>query len=120
MSVLPDDCGEYSDFSSVPVPLQGSVSEMQALVIPGLYFDASRLDPSSPCLRRTYARWIVSVNNFHNTDVDLYVRLADPGTSEAAFPDVPPDDPDFDVIQGLAGVLLECLQFVVCGLVADP
>jgi hypothetical protein len=102
MPVLPDDCGEYADFSSVPVPLQGSVSEMQALVIPGLYFDGSLLDPSAPCLRRTYARWIVSVNNFHNTDVDLYVRLAEAGTSEPAFTDVPPDDPDFDVIQGLA------------------
>jgi hypothetical protein len=102
-SVLPDDCGEYADFASVPVPLQGSVSEMQALVIPGLYFDGSLLDPSSPCLRRTYARWIVFVNNFHNTDADLYVRLSEPGTSTPAFTDVPSDDPDFDVIQGLAG-----------------
>ncbi len=102
VAVLPDDCGEYADFASVPVPLQGSVSEMQALLIPGLYFDGSILDPSSPCLRRTYARWIVSVNNFHNTDADLYVRLAESGTSEPAFTDVLPDDPDFDVIQGLA------------------
>ncbi len=101
MPVLPDDCGEYADFAKVPFPLQGLVSEMQALVIPGLYFDGSLLDPSSPCLRRTYARWIVSVNNFHNTDLDLYVRV-DGTDRESAFTDVPSDDPDFDLIQGLA------------------
>jgi hypothetical protein len=101
MPVLPDDCGEYADFAKVPAPLQGPVSEMQALVIPGLYFDGSLLDPLSPCLRRTYARWIVSVNNFFNTDANLCIRLA-VETSGQTFADVPPTDPDFDVIQGLA------------------
>ena len=61
----------------------------------------STLDLSAPVLRREYVRWLVQVNNRLNPP-SRQVRLANPKTDQGTFADVPPTDPDFPAIQGLA------------------
>ncbi len=61
----------------------------------------SSLDLSAPVLRREYVRWLVRTNNRLNRP-SRQVRLANPQTDRGTFVDVPPSDPDFPEIQGLA------------------
>ena len=52
--------------------------------------------------RREYARWLVKTNNLLYANVNSkLIRLANP-QSKPVFSDVPNNDPDFMVIQGLA------------------
>lgn len=57
--------------------------------------------PSAPIKRREFIRWLVRANNAIFSDTpDKQVRLAESG--DATFVDVPPSDPDFKYIQGMA------------------
>lgn len=58
--------------------------------------------PNQPVTRREFARWLVAANNQLFSDRPSYrIRLAT-DTAQPAFQDVPPSDPDFAAIQGLA------------------
>ncbi|HEY9815269.1 MAG TPA: S-layer homology domain-containing protein [Candidatus Obscuribacterales bacterium] len=60
------------------------------------------LRPNQPVTRREFARWLVAANNQLFSDRPSYrIRLAT-DTAQPAFQDVPPSDPDFAAIQGLA------------------
>ncbi|MDJ0843378.1 S-layer homology domain-containing protein [Crocosphaera sp.] len=57
---------------------------------------------SSIINRRTYARWLVETyNKFHEDNPSKQIRLG-VNTAKAAFSDIPSNDPDFPIIQGLA------------------
>ncbi|MDJ0660160.1 MAG: S-layer homology domain-containing protein [Crocosphaera sp.] len=52
--------------------------------------------------RRTYGRWLVETyNKFHENNPTKQIRLG-VKTAQPAFSDVPSNDPDFAIIQGLA------------------
>lgn len=52
--------------------------------------------------RREYARWLFNANNrIYADNPGKQIRLAS-DTSQAAFSDVPKNDPDFAIVQGLA------------------
>lgn len=59
-------------------------------------------EPNAPITHREYARWLVETNNtIYGNRPAKKIRLGVP-TSPPAFTDVPPTDPDFPAIQGLA------------------
>jgi hypothetical protein len=61
-----------------------------------------RFQPNQAITRREFARWLVATNNalFRDRPSDR-LRLAAP-SAPPVFQDVPPGDPDFVIIQGLA------------------
>ena len=64
--------------------------------------DNKQLSPYETINRREYARWLVKTNNILYANVNSkLIRLANP-QSKPIFSDVPNNDPDFMVIQGLA------------------
>lgn len=59
-------------------------------------------EPNKIVTRREYARWLVAANNqIYASRQAKQIRLA-VESSEAAFSDIPKNDPDFSAIQGLA------------------
>lgn len=78
-------------------PNPSSLAELARLqIIP------ENLDPYKPITRREYARWLFKVNNllYANSNGKL-IRPANPN-SKPVFNDIPQNDPDFVIIQGLA------------------
>jgi hypothetical protein len=60
------------------------------------------IDPNAPITRREYLRWLVRANNrFYNNQPSLQIRSA---TADGIplFKDIPNNDPDYPIIQGLA------------------
>ncbi len=56
--------------------------------------------PHDPIKRRDYIRWLVKANNVYFKQGASRIRLAE--TAAATFVDVPPTDPDYKYIQGMA------------------
>jgi hypothetical protein len=86
-----------TDLSTVPEPLRASVQEVAALgILP------SNIDFNQAITRQEFAKWLVTANNqiFANNP-GKQIRLGTP-TSTPAFKDVPPSNPTFAEIQGLA------------------
>ncbi len=94
---------EFSDSNSIAEPLRQPIADLASLGILTPSPPASdRFNPSATLTRREYAKWLVSANNtLHENALGKQIRL---GTKDAkpAFRDVPTNDPDFAVIQGLA------------------
>lgn len=64
--------------------------------------DNQQFNPNQVVTRREYARWLLTANNlFYRDTPPNQIRLASP-TSQPAFADIPPNDADFPIIQGLA------------------
>lgn len=64
--------------------------------------ESAPFDPNGAISRRHFARWLVSAYNRFYADLpSRQIRLAN-GSGNAAFQDVPPSDPDYGAIQGLA------------------
>jgi len=62
----------------------------------------TQFEPNKIIGRREYARWLFTANNdIHATIPVQQIHLASQ-TARPAFQDVPPTDPDFPLIQGLA------------------
>lgn len=60
----------------------------------------SLFHPNEPILRRTYARWMFAANNAIVSDAGKMIHPAS-SADTATFSDLPKNDPDFGVIQGL-------------------
>nr|AQX44136.1 hypothetical protein [Apostasia odorata] len=62
------------------------------------------VQPGDLCVRREYARWLVSASSAlsRNPTSKVYPAMYVENVTELAFDDVTPEDPDFRSIQGLA------------------
>jgi hypothetical protein len=80
-------------------PVPSYVQDLQKITALDM---APDLDLAEPIKRREYARWLVRTNNYlFQNRPSRQVRLA-PVKELPTFADVPPTDPDFPEIQGLA------------------
>lgn len=102
----------FTDLNKAPQELRQYIQDLAALGVLSLEpstgsksTDSSTtnlFEPSKIISRREYARWLVAANNsLHANTPAQQIRGASP-TSQRAFQDVPPQDPDFSTIQGLA------------------
>jgi hypothetical protein len=77
-------------------------SSLEELVRLQIISSTDKLNPHQSITRREYARWLVKVNNLIYSDVNSkLIRLATPN-NKPVFTDIPTNDPDFAIIQGLA------------------
>jgi hypothetical protein len=94
------------DIDQAPVALQGYIRDLTQLGVinprPGQTENTYSLSPNSPITRREYVRWLVTANNrFYANQPSRQLRLAQPA-DPPFFSDIPANDPDFAIIQGLA------------------
>lgn len=92
----------FSDINQAPAELRPYISDLANLGVLKGADNAGEFKPNQTITRREYARWLVAANNALYTDIPAkQIRLAVEG-DRPAFQDVPPADPDFAAIQGLA------------------
>ncbi len=95
----------FSDLNQAPEQLRQGIKEIAALDILTPYLQEGEINnfvPNKPVTRRDYARWLVAANNrYYAQSPGKKIRLAT-SSSELAFQDIDPGDPDFGAIQGLA------------------
>ena len=95
----------FSDLNETPELLQEAVTEVAALDILNPHSEAEdkkKFAPNEPITRREYARWLVTANNkYYGQSPGKKIRVAS-HSSQLAFKDITTNDPDFDIIQGLA------------------
>ncbi len=108
--VAVDQSQVFPDLNKAPQDLRRYIEDLAALGVlplePGSQSKQSanttEFQPSKTISRREYARWLVAANNqIHANRQAQQIRGASE-TVQPAFQDVPPTDPDFSVIQGLA------------------
>lgn len=107
----PPDSPSFTDLDQAPQALRSAVKEVADLGVLALQPPTTQanppqsvatLEPNRVISRRQYARWLVAANNrIHRDRPAQQIRLA-VDTAQPAFRDVPRQDPDFAVIQGLA------------------
>lgn len=109
----PDSEVEQPYLEGVPADLQAYVQDLQAVDLLAIQVSsaassepAPKSEATSPfneaITRREYAQWLFQVHNALYID-EPGVRLrAGLASDEPVFQDVPPQDPDFGAIQGLA------------------
>jgi len=85
---------ELAELGALPLEPAGSKSNKSTT--------GTQFEPNKIITRREYARWLFTVNNkIHANSSAQQIHLASQ-TAQPAFQDVPPTDPDFPMIQGLA------------------
>ena len=94
---------EFSDLDSISEPWRGYVQNLASLgVLVSQQDQDNEFKPNNMITRREYARWLVAANNkLFAQQANKQIRLA-ANTSKPLFKDVPANDSDFAVIQGLA------------------
>jgi hypothetical protein len=97
----------FNDINKAPQQLRQYIQDLAAL---GVFSSASgnkstpsnQFEPGKIVTRREYARWLVAANNaMYANNPAKQIRLAGEST-QPAFSDVSPQNPDFPIIQGLA------------------
>ncbi|YAI81525.1 MAG: S-layer homology domain-containing protein [cyanobacterium endosymbiont of Rhopalodia sterrenbergii] len=100
-STITSKSADFSDLSQVPEALRSYVQDVANLGI----LTANKNDqfnPNEPITRREYARWLVKAKNkFYQDSPEQQIRLG-LKNAQPAFSDVPSNDADFPIIQGLA------------------
>lgn len=98
----------YTDLDKAPQDLKPYIADLVQLGVLSLSeaekakSGATNFSPNKPVSRREFARWLLATNNQLFRDrAAQQIRLAN-SQSQPAFRDVPPTDPDFAAIQGLA------------------
>lgn len=100
----------FSDLDNTSPELRQYIQDLAALgVLPaaeagakGEATTAIQFEPGKTISHREFARWLLAANNqIYASRPSQQIRPAAP-TAQPAFTDVPPTDPDFPVIQGLA------------------
>lgn len=93
----------FTDLEKTPEPLVTYVREVAKLgVLSPIEPDSKAFAPNEAITRRTFARWLFEANNrFYRDRASQQVRPVSQAQTPA-FQDVPPSDPDFAIIQGLA------------------
>ncbi|XTZ19522.1 MAG: S-layer homology domain-containing protein, partial [cyanobacterium endosymbiont of Rhopalodia fuxianensis] len=91
----------FSDINQVPEALRPYVQDIANLGILTAKKN-NQFNPNESITRREYARWLVEAKNkFYQDSPEQQIRLG-LKNAQPAFSDVPSNDPDFPVIQGLA------------------
>ncbi len=97
--------GGFTDLNQTPQEYSQYIKALSELGVLRLDTNSSQptqFQPNKIITRREYARWLFSANNkIHDTTPAQQIHLG-VQTDRATFQDVPPTDPDFAVIQGLA------------------
>ncbi|WP_414528382.1 S-layer homology domain-containing protein [Nodularia chucula] len=96
---------QFDDLNQAPPEMRPAIQDLAALGVLSLKSEDSvnqSFEPSKNITRREYARWLVAANNaMYVNNPAKQIRLALTST-QPSFSDVPANDPDFPVIQGLA------------------
>lgn len=98
---------DFTDLDQVPPQLEQPIESVAALGILTPYtkqanVDLAKFAPNQVITRGEYARWLMAANNRYYADnPGKKIYLANK-TSQPAFNDVNPNDPDFAAIQSLA------------------
>jgi hypothetical protein len=101
---------EFSDLNNAPQELRQHLQDLAKLGIfsgesqssKSVNASSKQFQPAKTITRREYASWLVNANNaMYGNNPAKQIRLAVAST-QPAFSDVPPKDPNFPVIQGLA------------------
>jgi hypothetical protein len=91
----------FSDLATVAEPIRRYIQDLATLGVLNATSNGS-FQPNQPITRRDYARWLVNTNNKLFTHLpSQQIHLAS-ATTQPTFQDIPANDPDFPVIQGLA------------------
>lgn len=100
----------FTDLNSAPSELRQYITDLASLGVLQLEQTGvksntdilTQFQPGKTISHREFARWLFAANNqIHANRPSLQIRAASP-TAPPAFQDVPPSDPDFPAIQGLA------------------
>ncbi|NEO28779.1 MAG: S-layer homology domain-containing protein, partial [Kamptonema sp. SIO4C4] len=85
------------NLNAVSSQVRGYIQDLAALgVIP------ENFQPNQSINRRTFARWLFAAHNQMYRDRPTKQIRPAPQAEKSAFTDIPPNDPDFAIIQGLA------------------
>ncbi|MBL1209080.1 S-layer homology domain-containing protein [Geminocystis sp. GBBB08] len=102
ISTTPLNPENTNPLPSTTININESSSNLDELVRLEISSTTEKLKPHQIITRREYARWLVKINNLIYADVNSkLIRLANP-ESKPIFTDIPENDPDFPIIQGLA------------------
>jgi hypothetical protein len=98
LNQLPQEFRQYienlAELGALPLEASSSKNDKSAT--------GTQFDPNKIISRREYARWLFTANNkIHANSPAQQIHVASQ-TAQPAFQDVPPTDPDFPIIQGLA------------------
>lgn len=108
--VATDSVQQFSDLDKAPKDLQPYIKDLAQLGVFTPSLIGNKNSPTSETLfnpnqvinHRTFARWLVEANNrIYRDRPARQIRLASE-TSQPAFRDISPSDPDFPYVQGLA------------------
>ena len=92
-----DSSTDSSTDEDIPLALRAYVTDLMELGVL-----RSSFAPNETMTRREYLRWLVAANNkIYAHDPGKQIRLASK-SAKPVFQDLPPTDPDFPIIQGLA------------------
>lgn len=98
----------YTDLEQAPQELQRYVKDLARLGVLSLAPTNAKAQtsttfaPNKPVSRREYARWLFAANNqLYADQASQQIRPGNPA-AQPAFRDIPPSDPDYAAIQGLA------------------
>lgn len=98
----------YTDLDKAPPELRQYLTDLAQLGVLSLSQSSDKTKavdttfvPDKPVSRREYARWLFAANNRLYSDRAAQ-QIRSGQASQPAFRDVPPSDPDFAAIQGLA------------------
>jgi hypothetical protein len=115
------DNQDFTDLNKVSPEFQKYITDLAALDVFALEQTGNKSSqsnilnqfaPGKTITRREFAQWLVAANNrIYANRPSLQIRPASE-TTQSVFKDVPPTDPDFAVIQGLAeaGLILSRLS----------
>ncbi len=92
----------FTDLEQIAQPLRDYVADLAQLGVLKITGESDRFNPNQPITRREYARWLFNANNaIYANSPGKQIRAKD-STVSPIFSDLPPTDPDFGIIQGLA------------------
>ncbi len=98
---------DFTDLDQIPPQLEQPIESVAALGILTPYtkqanVDLAKFAPNQVITRGEYARWLMAANNRYYADNPGKKIYRANKTSQPAFNDVNPNDPDFAAIQSLA------------------
>lgn len=99
---------QFTDLDQTPDSIQTYVKDVAQLgILNPIETDnekaaeSNRFAPNEVITRRTFARWLFQAHNRFYENAGQQIRTVKQA-STPAFQDIPPSDPDFPIIQGLA------------------